>query len=95
MSVINIEMIGRRIYKNYFFVTGASESNLFKILKKNLQGFKFIIEPDRDWSKNLFARSDNYPFALKGILAHTIMSSNVSVQSLVNGFDSPKRISLK
>jgi Iap family predicted aminopeptidase len=76
--MINLEMLGRygKRNKNSFFITGANYSNLAQIMRKNLAGsvVKIIREPSAD--KGLFERSDNYPFALKGIPAHTLMSSD-------------------
>lgn len=76
-AVINIEMIGMTSAagKKSFFVTGSEYSDLDEILKKNLEGrdFKIVEEPDKE--KMLFHRSDNLPFALYGIPAHTIMCS--------------------
>jgi hypothetical protein len=46
------------------------------MLEKGLRaaGIKTMQEPDE--SKQLFNRSDNYPFAEKGVPAHTIMASD-------------------
>lgn len=78
VCMINLEMLGRhaRKDKNTFFITGAHYSDLAKIMRKNLKGaaVKIIREPSMD--KQLFERSDNHPFALKGVPAHTIMSSD-------------------
>jgi hypothetical protein len=74
---INIEMIGVPEFgKNRIFITGERYSNLPDILGKNLKknGIRVIGEPDV--SQQLFMRSDNYPFALEGIPAHTIMASD-------------------
>jgi len=73
---INIEMIGRYLRKNSFFMTGAWLSDLEKIIKKNLQGQNIKIIKDPDVSKRLFQRSDNFSFAKKGIPAHSIMGIN-------------------
>lgn len=79
-AVINIEMIGRKDnrYGNPY-MTGSQYSNLFEILNRRLfeyapatYGKKFI-NRDRFSNQNLFKRSDNYPFAKKGVPAHTIM----------------------
>lgn len=79
-AMINIEMIGRHsaVGKNSFFVTGEFKSNLAAHFKKVLKekGFKVKREPQVEME--LFRRSDNYPFALKGVPAHTIMSSDDS-----------------
>ncbi|MGZ8544707.1 MAG: M28 family metallopeptidase, partial [Flavisolibacter sp.] len=77
-AMINIEMIGRTNVggHNTFFVTGFNYSNLGEIIKKNLEGsiVKMINEPNPE--RLLFARSDNLPFAMRSVPAHTIMSSS-------------------
>lgn len=76
-AVVNIEMIGvPQFGKNKVFITGEDYSSLPVFLRKQLNsaGLKVIDEPDA--SKMLFKRSDNLPFALEGIPAHTIMSSD-------------------
>ena len=77
-AMINIEMIGRHgaVGKNSFFITGAAKSNLAQHFRKVLKGktVRMRAEPNQD--KELFMRSDNFPFALTGIPAHTIMSSD-------------------
>ena len=77
-AVINIEMIGitNRAGKNAFFITGAQFSNLKKILTKNLKENKVKVTNEGIDLKMLFQRSDNYPFFLKGIPAHSIMCSD-------------------
>jgi Zn-dependent M28 family amino/carboxypeptidase len=76
-SVINIEMIGKTnaAGKNSFIITGARYSSLERILKANLKNNVVQIHADPG-KNNLFERSDNFPFALKGIPAHTIMCSD-------------------
>ena len=76
VAVVNIEMIGvPQIGKNAFFVTGSGYSNLEKIFKQALAG-KYKIKAEPNEEKQLFERSDNYPFARKGVPAHTIMTSD-------------------
>jgi hypothetical protein len=76
-AVINIEMIGKTnaAGKNSFIITGARHSSLEQILKTNLKNNIVRIHPDPE-KNNLFQRSDNYPFALKGVPAHTLMCSD-------------------
>jgi hypothetical protein len=62
---INIEMIGRQLKNNSFFITGTWLSDFEGIMKKNLEGQKIKIIKDPDLSKRLFWRSDNYSFAKK------------------------------
>jgi hypothetical protein len=75
--VINIEMIGKPgVGKNNFFVVGSEYSSLDALIKKRIpKGYtKMVREPSLE--KNLFKRSDNYPFFSNGLVAHTIMSSS-------------------
>lgn len=77
-AVINIEMIGVTNIegKNGLMVTGSGYSNLYKILKQNLQGDEVKMIPQRNDPNNFFERSDNFSFALEGIPAHTLTSSD-------------------
>lgn len=77
-AVINIEMIGRfgAVGQNSFFITGEYKSNLAAHFRKVLKGQHIRVRREPDAEKQLFMRSDNYPFAQKGIPAHTIMSSD-------------------
>lgn len=76
ITVINIEMIGRMRTPDAVFITGAQFSNLNSIIKKTLGKNKIRITNEPNDSKNLFGRSDNYPFVRTGIPAHTIMGSD-------------------
>lgn len=74
---INIEMIGvPQFGKGGVFITGSHESYLPRVLAKGLKtaGLKVKGEPGPE--KMLYRRSDNYSFALLGVPAHTIMSSD-------------------
>lgn len=75
---INLEMLGRRdVYKRPF-ITGHWYSNLRNLLNQALNdttGIKNYFETDLNNGHNMFRRSDNYPMALLGIPAHTIMLS--------------------
>jgi hypothetical protein len=77
-ALVNIEMIGRHgaVGKNCFFITGARRSNLAAHFKKALAGKSLRIKSEPNEEKQLFMRSDNFPFALKGIPAHTLMCSD-------------------
>lgn len=77
ITMINLEMLGRvGNLRNTFFITGANKSDLHRILRKNLEAEPVKIVKEPDLEKRLFERSDNYPFAKKGIPAHTIMNSD-------------------
>jgi Zn-dependent M28 family amino/carboxypeptidase len=82
VAVINMDMIGRPMASNkkYPYITGSAKSTLrtqlnnkltelAPTLQKNYFHFDLSIEP-------LYNRSDNYPFARKGIVAHTIIATN-------------------
>ncbi len=77
-AVINIEMIGNTnaAGKNAFMVIGANYSNLAEILAKNLENEKTKLIRQTYDPASLFRRSDNFPFAEKGIPAHSIMCSD-------------------
>ncbi len=121
---INMDMVGISQYrKKGFLITGSQYGQVFKIFLKNLKESGYKVYGDYDEERNLFRRSDNYPFALKGIPAHTIMTAddssicyhqecdeikNVDMENIantveaiiqatstiINGTDTPKRISV-
>lgn len=72
---LNIEMIGvyRPTYDNTYFFTGEQYSDLAKIFSENLKGTGIVKVPEQNKRDDLFLRSDNLPFYLKGIPAHSIM----------------------
>lgn len=83
IAVINLEMLGR--YNNTTrnaYITGSKKTNLLPLLneqlkKKNYQQYKKgYFKYDAFDEHRLFERSDNYSFALKGIPAHTIITSH-------------------
>lgn len=77
VALFNFEMLGvNQFGKNKVFITGEAYSALPELLSKELKkaGLKVIPEPNTE--KQLFQRSDNFPFAQKGIAAHTIMASD-------------------
>ena len=82
-AVINIEMIGSKYSKtDYPFITGSEYSNLYEILNKQLSKDETknyqnnYFRRDNFFNAFFFMRSDNYPFALLGIPAHTIMKTS-------------------
>lgn len=79
VAVINLEMLGRSgaTGNNGFFLTGSRYSNLEQIFRKKLEGGKVKLRREEvGWMGDLFERSDNYPFARLGMVAHTVMSSD-------------------
>jgi Zn-dependent M28 family amino/carboxypeptidase len=82
IAVINIEMIGRSNTPGKRpFITGQSLSDLRQILNKQLyeknklRFGKYFFGNDYYIKQNLFMRSDNLPFAQRGVCAHSIMST--------------------
>lgn len=77
VAVFNIEMVGIAQYgKNKFVITGEGYGNLASFV--DLQAKKGMARRVReaDLEKRLFYRSDNYPFAARGVPAYTFMSSD-------------------
>ncbi len=92
---INLEMLGVPQYgKKRVFIIGEKYSTLPGILSRQLkaQGLKVIREPDEE--KMLFMRSDNYPFADKGVPFHTIMASDDDDPCYHKPCDEVKRIDI-
>ena len=80
---INIEMIGRESENSrHPYITGANISNLQSVLNKTLTAtdkkyWRYsYFESDNYTTESLFTRSDNYSFAKKGIIAHSIMATS-------------------
>ena len=74
---LEIEMIGRPDSlaggSGRAWLTGFERSTLGEWLAAN----RVPIGPDRRPTQNFFQRSDNYQFALRGIVAHTVSSYNM------------------
>jgi Zn-dependent M28 family amino/carboxypeptidase len=73
----NIEMIGVAQYgENRFTLIGEEHGNLAAFIDRYTKplGTRRVAEASAE--KYLFYRSDNYPFAAKGIAAYTFMSSD-------------------
>lgn len=107
VAMINIEMIGRGQFQNSSpFVTGHDKSDLISILNRNYNSFavkksgKEFFKVDSHSNEFLFARSDNFPFALKGVPAHTIQVTstddefyhNLNDEAITLDFNLMKRI---
>jgi hypothetical protein len=76
-------------------VTGSKHSDLADILKKNLEGEKISVRNEGADPTNLFARSDHYPFALRGIPAHSIMCSDDNEPCYHRPCDDANRLDIK
>ncbi|WP_281614421.1 M20/M25/M40 family metallo-hydrolase [Flammeovirga sp. SubArs3] len=81
VAMVNIEMIGKTSAngKRKAYITGYDKTNLGKIMAqtvlKNKMNFKFF--PDPYDELHLFMRSDNAPFAAKGVPAQTVSSTDI------------------
>ncbi|HEX6429449.1 MAG TPA: M20/M25/M40 family metallo-hydrolase [Niastella sp.] len=82
-AMINMDMIGRPIATNkkYPYITGEQASNLQTLFNDKLyklapQYGENYFRGDRFIAESLYSRSDNYPFAQRGIVAHTIITSS-------------------
>lgn len=95
IAVINIEMIGvPQFGSNNIFITGTQYSSLPTLLSKNMKHNNIKIKREPDLKKRLFQRSDNFPFALAGVPAHTIMSSDDNDPCYHKPCDEVKRINI-
>jgi len=72
-SMFNLEMLGKpgKEGKKALIITEENNSDLKKIMRKYSKAIKII--DDRNTTEKLFSRSDNYPFALNKVAAHTFM----------------------
>lgn len=92
---INIEMIGVPQYgKNNVFITGYDHSSLPSILEKEFASTPVKVKKGPSEEKELFKRSDNFPFVEKGVPAHTIMSSDDDDKCYHQPCDEIKRIDI-
>lgn len=93
---INLEMLGiPQFGANTVFITGRGHSGLYPYLKEELEknGIQVVPEPDPE-EKQLFSRSDNYPFVEKGVPAHTIMAGDDSDECYHQPCDEIERIDI-
>ena len=70
---LQFEMLGRpdpKVAAGTLWLTGFERSNLGPELARN--GAKLVADPHPQ--QRFFQRSDNYPLALRGVIAHTISS---------------------
>jgi hypothetical protein len=96
VAVINLEMLGvPELGRNRVFITGAEYSDLPAILRKGLTANGINVRPEPNpMEKKLFMRSDNFPFAKKGIPAHTIMGSTDDDRCYHQPCDEVRRIDI-
>lgn len=80
VAMFNLEMLGKVNAggKNSLIISGESRSTLGKIMRKYCKTIKILFDLYSD--EMLFERSDNIPFALKGVPAHTFMCFTPSDQ---------------
>ncbi|HZI53492.1 MAG TPA: M28 family peptidase, partial [Chitinophagaceae bacterium] len=92
---INIEMIGIPQYgTNNVFITGYNQSSLSAILEKQLSFTPLKVKAGPLEEKELYKRSDNFPFVEKGVPAHSIMSSDDDDKCYHRPCDELKRIDI-
>ena len=79
VAMFNIEMIGTESKwgKRSAFITGFNETDMGKMLQRNLSGSGFTFHPDPYPDLDLFYRSDNATLARLGVPAHTISTSKM------------------
>jgi len=79
VAMINIEMIGKdaRFGPNSLYVTGYDQSDLAKIMQRNVENTDFTFHPDPYPTQNLFYRSDNASLAAVGVPAHTFATVQI------------------
>jgi Peptidase family M28 len=73
VAQVQFEMLGRpdsKVAEGTLWLTGFERSTLGPELAK--QGAALVADPRPE--QNFFRRSDNYPFALRGVIAHTVSS---------------------
>jgi Zn-dependent M28 family amino/carboxypeptidase len=89
IAMFNIEMIGTESKwgKNSAYITGYDQTNMGKILEKNLTGTGFTFYPDPYPQQQLFYRSDNATLARQGVPAHTISTSKMDSEKFYHTVD--------
>ena len=99
IAMINIEMIGRGLFSNsHPFVTGYEKSDFINILNRNYRSLsgkkseKEFFKVDLNTNEFLFNRSDNLPFAAKGVPAHTIQVTSSNDEYYHNLNDEPETL---
>ena len=73
VSQLQFEMLGRpdpKVAAGTLWLTGFERSDLGPALARN--GAALVADPHPE--QRFFQRSDNYPFALRGVIAHTVSS---------------------
>jgi len=89
VAMFNIEMIGTESKwgKNSAYITGFEQTDMGKILQKNLHGTVFKFYPDPYPEQDLFYRSDNATLARLGVPAHTISTSKMDSEKFYHTVD--------
>src|SRR5690606_26066408 len=62
---------------NTLYVTGYDQSDLVKIMQRNVKNTDFTFHPDPYPTQNLFYRSDNASLAAVGVPAHTFATVQI------------------
>lgn len=92
VAVVNLEMLGRpeRESAPFAWITGAEYSDFGAIAEAALVERGVAVEPFA-MATQLFAASDNLPFAQKGVVAHSISAGTLHADYHQPG-DGPERI---
>jgi Zn-dependent M28 family amino/carboxypeptidase len=69
------------------FITGFSRSDFGRILQQSVKNTSFQFMPDPYPEQELFLRSDNARFALKGVPAHSISSDQIDKDPYYHSVD--------
>lgn len=88
-AMFNLEMLGMpsKFGPGTAFITGFDKTSFGPILQRNLQGTAYRFEPDPYPDQQLFARSDNYKLARRGIAAHTISTVQLPTDQYYHSVD--------
>ncbi|HEX6334338.1 MAG TPA: M28 family peptidase [Flavisolibacter sp.] len=78
VAVVNLEMLGVYRKKNSIVIAGEDLSDFGAIVRKNIRGTGTEVLKEAAFNPTIFSRSDNYPFAKRGIPAHTILADDDS-----------------
>jgi hypothetical protein len=93
---INFDMIGVPLFgKKKFMLTGDDYSDMYKIFRENSLNEPVKPRKEQDAKKQLFFRSDNFPFVQLGIPAHTIMAADDTEGCYHDPCDDVKNIDFK
>jgi len=76
---INLEMVGRpeQNARNKAWMTGWTYSNLGELMAIGAKRVGTVIFRHKQYSRQLYAQSDNWSFAAKGVIAHSLSAGSL------------------